>query len=222
MTIATQPFLHGAYTQRCQALSSRLMSWLPMERIKTVVDLACGTGLVGKAFEAAGCQVTYVDGREENLAPLEAEGRKVYQLNVHSSAPLPRADLILCLGLLYHSEEPQRILNYCAEIAPIIALESLCLDLSGVWCLLMMEDTTRIDQAVDGGACRPSLGWLYRALGKAGYSNIQDFSNSMPQIEPTEGSSGYLYNWRGQQTGDSYQNGYALRKLLVGQRKEAF
>ena len=217
MTTATQIFVDKAYVARCEGMSDVLMSYLPMERIHSVVDLGCGSGLVGKAFEALGREVTYVDGREENLAPLRAEGRRVIRRDAHSFVGLG-SDLVLCLGLLYHSDEPQRILTTCAEIAPIIALETLCLDLNGVWCLTLEEETLRNDQSVDGGACRPSPDWLHRALRKAGYDNIHDLSEMVPSVEPSAAHQGFVYRWKVEGSGDSYRRGYGLRKLMVAHK----
>ena len=222
MTTITEPFLDRAYEERCRALSKVLLDFLPMGRIHSVVDLGCGSGLIGKEFEKVGCHVIYIDGREENLAPLEAEGRETICADVHYPYVALNVDLVLCLGVLYHSEEPLELLRNCHRMSPTVALETLCYDLSGVYCLLYKEPVKRTDQSMTGGGSIATPEWLRRGLTAVGYDEVQDLSSLVPTIERTNQGSGYMYNWRVSGTGDSYRGDYALRKLLIAREKETF
>lgn len=217
-TTGSNPFDQPAYVKRCQAISKVLLSALeshfPWDSIKTVVDLGCGSGAVGSRFVELGKSVLFVEGRGEHVVALQSKG--VHAL-LHDAQVLLQAksDLVLCLGLLYHSEDPQKILDNCAAIAPVIVVETLCMDETDRYFVSFEEDTGRSDQSLDGGCCRFSPSWLERALRRAGYERIIDLSKEMEAIPGDGFHLGFMYNWELRDSGNSYRDGYGLRKLWV-------
>ena len=223
-TTASGPFEQPAYLERCHNIAKVLEYNLPWYGITAVVDLGCGTGDVGRHFLPLGCSVLFVDGRKEHIEALKKKCLNALQHDAHTPLgplyyderfPAVEPDLVLCLGLLYHSENPQLILDNCAAIAPIIAVETLCMDRADRVFLSLEEDSKRSDQSLDGGCSRFSPAWLERALSRAGYTHIEDLSTQVEPAPPDGYHLGFRYNWDLQDSGDSYRDGYGLRKLWV-------
>jgi 2-polyprenyl-3-methyl-5-hydroxy-6-metoxy-1,4-benzoquinol methylase len=80
------------------------------ERFTTAIDVGCGVGYFADYLKALGLDVVGVDGREENVAEAQrrvrgarfvtgdAQDRAIRDLGVF--------DVVLCVGLLYHLENP--------------------------------------------------------------------------------------------------------------------
>lgn len=220
--VDSSPFEQPAYLRRCHNIAKALEYALPWGGIETILDLGCGFGAVGGHFVNNGLKVSFVDGRRENVEELRSRGLPAILHDAQTPLlPEYRVDLILCMGLLYHSEDPQRILMNCADIAPIIAVETLCMDQEDCYLLSFEEDTKRHDQSLDGGCCRFSPSWLERALRRAGYNRIED----VPNVSLVLGDGyhqGFIYDWEVRNSGESYRDGYGLRKLMIGYRDDAY
>src|SRR5208337_2303048 len=88
-----------------------LLSYLHGElRMHTALDVGCGVGRLSVFLQELGFQVVAADGREENIQ----EARRRYpeivfrQVNVEdvSLQQWGTFDLVFCVGLLYHLENP--------------------------------------------------------------------------------------------------------------------
>ena len=210
------PFDAPAYLERCENLFQVLRANLPWSQMHYILDLGCGSGEMGHLFRSAHKTVMSVDGRYENIERLVVQDYFALCRDVHEPLPMSlTADLVLCLGLLYHSEDPMRILENCARAAPIICVETLCMDQEGIYFLSFQEETERIDQSLDGGCCRFSPAWLERALKRVGYQRIEDVSQQVKTVEGDGFHQGFRYDWEFRNTGDSYRDGYGLRKLWI-------
>lgn len=219
-TTGSRPFEQRAYLKRCEAISKVLVDYFTVS-FEDTIDLGCGSGLVGLALLEAwrpwGGNVFFLDGRKEHTDKLSIVGNCAMPHDAQE--PLPhKADLILCCGLLYHSEHPEKILANCTTaVRPdgALVVETLCMDRASVWFLSFEESVKRVDQSVDGGCCRFSPDWLERELHRLGYSKIVDLSAGIPDIPGDGYHLGFRYNWDLQDSGDSYRDGYGLRKLWV-------
>ena len=211
----SQHFADPTYLERCQVVADAIKDSVDMSTVKAIVDLGCGMGGVGQHFEA-GAQVLYIDGRLENIERLWDLGKRAMLLDVERQrVPLPTADLVLCLGLLYHSLKPMEILENCSRIAPRIAVESLCADFIKPVMLPVEEDIIREDQSLHGWGCALTASWIETALRHRGYDNIQDISYKVPDVQRSDLHLGFTYNWQSLNDGERYRNGYGLRKLWI-------
>lgn len=220
MTMAfamAHPFLDQVYKDRCASLVDILPYHLPMEDINTVVDMGCGSGQIGLAFERMGKSVIFIDGRWEHLEELSKDGRVVWVWDAHKSSGI-KADLVLCMGLLYHSAHPQQILQHCAEIAPRIVVETVSLDWDESVCIIEEEISQRHDQSLTGWGSYHSPSWIEQTLRDVGYPDIVDISNTVPDAEASETHTGHIYNWKTMNDGTRHRDGYALRKLWVASK----
>lgn len=210
-----------AYHDKCLAVGRAIILSIP--RPNTVVDLGCGPGYIGNVLHSHGFgpQVTYVDGRAEHLKQLAFQGKQTLVADVHEPTGL-KADLVLCLGLLYHSAYPKSILENCANIAPIIAVETLCVDSPKSVCVIQEESNRRHDQSLNGWGSFHTVSWIKETLQDVGYTNVWEVS--VPTIEPSEIHRGFLYDWDLQHTGMRYRiiegKKYALRKLWIGRKDD--
>jgi SAM-dependent methyltransferase len=74
---------------------------------RTVLDMGCGHGLIGKSFEDLGCEVTYADIKDQRS--FESKGIfKEFDADSYdwSCIDTGQYDLVLNLGLLYHTINP--------------------------------------------------------------------------------------------------------------------
>ena len=140
----------------------------PVLKESLVMDLACGWGLFGKKFAERGARVIFIDGREKNLEKARSagpdHGYSCQDVTSHGWYP-PKVDIALCLGILYHVSDPMTLLQKISR-APVLVVDSLCLDHDGNFLVKLAEDTEPVDYSLNGGACRPSPGWNVDAWGK--------------------------------------------------------
>jgi len=89
--------------------------------IKSAADVGCGVGYFSEFLATLGFSVVGFDGRSDNV--LEAASRYPQipfdRANVEDDSILHRGsfDLVLCVGLLYHLENPLRALRNLARVA---------------------------------------------------------------------------------------------------------
>lgn len=184
---------------------------------KRVLDLGCGHGWFGKKFADEGARVTFVDGRGENLDKAREAGKKhiYYHMDIiQDICSIPKMDISLCLGLIYHVNDPKEVLRKAA-CAPILVVDSLCLDYDGKLLIKLEEDTDEPDYSLTGGACRPSPKWIVHELKELGYE-VKEIS--VPSIEPTDGWPGAIWNWDYERTIGWRRNESQLWKLYVCSR----
>jgi SAM-dependent methyltransferase len=224
-SLLANPFLADAYLERCGNLTRVLTAHIDALDIETVVDFGCGPGFMGDMFADLGSDVTYVDGRMDHLRPLMDQGKKCLLADVHdvNNNDL-QADLILCLGLLYHSAHPSQILKNCASIAPIIVVETLCVDLDNPLCVIVDEQSERHDQSLNGWGSYHTPAWVERMLRNVGYVHIMNVSSDMPDVECSDNNfGGFLYQWTGNNDGYCQRRAndtfYSLRRLWIASKE---
>src|SRR5258708_6416000 len=107
-------FEEEGYRDHYDNLTAMIKKHLQLDRLRgrKVIDLACGYGWWGQALMEHGAEITFIDGREANLAAVRSQvpGAVTYRMNVETdSFPVPQTDLILCMGLLYHLATPRAL-----------------------------------------------------------------------------------------------------------------
>lgn len=185
---------------------------------KRVLDLGCGWGGFGKKAAAMGAQVLFVDGRPENLAVAKEAGPEHTYLQMDITKPYwepPPVDVSLCLGVLYHVGDPGALLRKAA-CAPVLAVETISLDHDGEFLVKLDEDPAQVDYSLNGGACRPSPGWIVNQLEKLGYTKIVDLL--LPTIPATNDWAGAIWDWDYERTCGWRRNEHQLRKLFLALR----
>lgn len=184
---------------------------------KTIVDLGCGHGWSGQAFQQYGAEVMYVDGREEHLAEVRRRNPTAWTVWAdieHDELPC-YVELVLCLGLIYHIADPAALFRKLAKITDRVVIETTALDHDGE-CIVFLDEPSTVKQySITGRACRPSPGWVVRELKAAGFEHVRDLSEGRLNSNPFQGGSGALYDWSFRRTCGWRRGEFTLRKLYI-------
>jgi 2-polyprenyl-3-methyl-5-hydroxy-6-metoxy-1,4-benzoquinol methylase len=180
--------------KRKEALDAFLPGLIGGYDIKNALDVGCGVGYFSGYLESLGLDVVALDGRGENIE----EARKRYQgVDFHlfdvenpDVKELGAFDLVLCLGLLYHLENPfQAIRNMQALTKKILVIESMITPGNEPVAALLDEGRVE-DQSLRYIAFTPSESCIVKMLFHAGFDNVyrvsplpdhQDYRNSFSQ-----------------------------------------
>lgn len=145
----------------------------------SALDLGCGVGYFSKFLSDMGFRVVAVDGREENAAEGQRRHPEITFLtrNAEDSA-LPQIgsfDFVLCVGLLYHLENPFRaVRNLYALTEKVLLLESMCTP--GEDATLQLLDESHDDnQGLNYVALYPTEPCLVKMLFRAGFPFVYRF-----------------------------------------------
>jgi SAM-dependent methyltransferase len=211
------------YREHYVNLTSMMKRHLREDRLAglKVIDLACGYGWWGQSLLPFGCEVIFVDGREENLDAVRQQvpGATTYVMNVEKDPfPVPRADLILCMGLIYHIADPYSLFKKMAAVTDQLFVETTCLDHDGEFIVYHGESTDARQFSLTGSACRPSPKWVMRYLREAGFSEVQDISDAIGNREPQEGFPGVLYDWKYERTCGWRRAEHTLRRMFAASK----
>ena len=167
LTRARQGFLQGFLAEiRTQAA------------LRDALDVGCGVGYLSKFLLDLGFDVVAMDGREENII----EARKRYPGIRFLAADAERLtnevephDLILCAGLLYHLENPFRVVrNLHALTGKVLIVEGMCTPAAGATMELLDEGTSE-DQGLNFVAFYPTEECLIKMLYRSGFPFVYLF-----------------------------------------------
>lgn len=146
------------------------------DQITSALDVGCGYGYFSKWLRGQGLAVTAIDGRPANVA--EASRRypdiefKTFDIEDPSVTSLGPFDLVLCVGLLYHLENPFRaVRNLCALTRLYLVIETQIAP-HGSPIALLCEEGVAINQSLAYMACVPSKSCLVKMLYKAGFPRV--------------------------------------------------
>jgi SAM-dependent methyltransferase len=145
---------------------------------KRVLDVGCGVGHLAQYFVRRGCKVTCVDGREGNIArlrelyPALAGHAHVADVENDPLAYFGRFDAVFCYGLLYHTENPLRVLRNLASVEPAtLLLETMVCD-HRLPVVRAEDEWFSASQALHGLAVRPSPAYVAFALSRVGFEHV--------------------------------------------------
>jgi SAM-dependent methyltransferase len=211
------------YRDHYANLTAMMKKNLRLERLRgrKVIDLACGYGWWGQSLLEYGCEVVFLDGREENLAAVREQvpNAATYLMNVETDPfPVPRADLILCMGLIYHIADPRSLFDKMAAVSDQVFVETTCLDHDGEFIVYHNESTDARQFSLTGSACRPSPKWVMRQLREAGFAHVEDVSDAIGNRSPQPGFPGLVYDWKFERTCGWRRGEQTLRRMFVASK----
>jgi len=146
--------------------------------LQSALDIGCGVGHLSKFLDELGFEVVAVDGREDNTV----EARKRYPDITFVTADAEKmtnevepCDLVLCAGLLYHLENPFRVIrNLHTLTRNILLVEGMCTPGQGATMELLDEAALK-DQGLDFVAFYPTEECLVKMLYRSGFPFVYLF-----------------------------------------------
>jgi SAM-dependent methyltransferase len=168
------------YTEVRQAFAAELLEEVRKQtNVTSALDVGCGVGYFSKFLSEMSLEVTAIDGREENTAEAKRRHPEISFItrNVEDST-LPEIgtfDFVLCVGLLYHLENPLRaIRNLRAMTGKVLLVESMCIPGRDASMALLDEDRAH-DQGLEYVAFYPTEACLVKMLYRAGFPFVYTF-----------------------------------------------
>ncbi len=141
--------------------------------IKTALDVGCGFGYFSRYLADLGLQVTAVDARAENVAMTQRRNPDItlHTLNAEDPAVLNLGsyDLVLCLGLLYHLENPFLAVRNLETVTGKILVIKTMIAPSRSQVAILREEVSDETQSLNYVALLPSESWLLKCLYKSGF-----------------------------------------------------
>jgi SAM-dependent methyltransferase len=177
---------------------------------KSVLDVGSGPGHFVRFYSSRGCTVTAVDGRADNVDALRQRyphiRAVVADVQSFDLSALGRFDIVHCLGLLYHLENPLAALRNVARVCDgVLLLETIVLDSQGP--LLAIEDEPKtVNQALGGIGSRPTPAFVAMALNRVGFGWVYGFA------EPPDHED-FQFEWTGD--GTYQRDGHPLRCMFA-------
>jgi len=141
--------------------------------LKSAADVGCGLGYFSSFLMSEGLNVSGLDGRRENVeeAKRRAPGVNFQLANVEDQSVqgLGPFDLVLCLGLLYHLENPfQAVRNLHALTGSVLIVAGMCIpDPRPI--LFLQDECPSEDQGLQHVAFYPSEACLIKLLYRSGF-----------------------------------------------------
>jgi SAM-dependent methyltransferase len=174
-----KPVQSEAREAKIEFLRPLIAAWKSELNLQTALDLGCGVGHFSAMLQDLGFQVTAADARAQNIA--EARSRHpgiVFHVADAEDAFLPNLgtfDLVLCLGLLYHLENPMRaVRSIRALTSKVLLLEGLTVPDDQPFFILLDEPDGN-DQSLRAVSCYPSDGAMIKMSYCAGFPHVYNF-----------------------------------------------
>jgi len=144
---------------------------LPL-RGKTVLEVGAGVGKLTHFFIERGCDVISTDGRSENVE--EMKRRNLGQVKIEavdlmskrSHDHLGTFDIVFCYGVLYHVNNPGRVLRDLATVCDEMLLLSTCVYPHDTGEVVYVWEHDGRDQSLANVGCRPARDWVMAELRK--------------------------------------------------------
>lgn len=145
-------------------------------RMRTALDVGCGVGHFSSFLQHLGFEVVGMDGREENIAEAKRRQTRIafHQVNVEDNSVLRLGsfDLVFCMGLLYHLENPLLAIRRLRTLTQKgLLLESMCIP-DDRPSLLLRTEPPKANQSLTDVAFYPSEGCLVKMLYRAGFAAV--------------------------------------------------
>jgi len=181
---------------------------------KTVLELACGYGDIGKYFkENLHSDVTFAEGREEHLPFIRGNvpDCKILHINQENSWELKtKYDVIIHFGVMYHLDNWKQDLECTLRHSDIIILESEIADSNDPTFEQKFTDLDSYDQAMNPKnlATRPSAAYVESVFIENGFSFVRYDDDDL-------NSSFHDYTW----TVSNSTQSNSVRDVGVGKRR---
>jgi SAM-dependent methyltransferase len=182
---------------------------------RRVIDVGCGVGHLARFFVQQSCDVTCVDGRPENIDRLRelypdlASQARVIDVNREPLTACGRFDVVFCYGLLYHVEDPVRVLRHLVEVCDgLLLLETVICD-SDVPMVRCVDEYPSWNQALGGIGSRPSPAFIALALNRIGIPHV--YAAATPPDHDD-----FRFAWKNNL--DCERDGHNLRCIFVASR----
>jgi SAM-dependent methyltransferase len=138
---------------------------------RRVLELGSGPGDHTGFYVGRGCTVVAVDARQDCLDMLQRRYPDAQTVLCDLNDPAALSDLgvfdaIHCYGILYHLEEPIRLIRYMGEVCTGLAVVETCVrgdqsQSAGI----VAEASEDFTQSSTGVGSRPTRAWVFEALG---------------------------------------------------------
>src|ERR1700730_17014721 len=174
-----RPHYRALDQAKMEFLRTMLSQWKSELGLQSALDVGCGLGHFAELLHGFGFEVTALEGRPENA---EETRQRVPELSVHvrdveeiSAMGHGSFDLIFCFGLLYHLENPFRVIRQLRNVTgKLLVIESMCInDSRPVLCL--RDEEHGEDQGLTHVAFYPSEACLAKMLYCAGFPLVYRF-----------------------------------------------
>ncbi len=145
------------------------------------VDVGSGVGYLSKFLSELGFSVLALEGREENAAEARRRYPDVKFLTADAeNLPLNELgifDLVLCAGLLYHLENPFKVIrNLCTLTGKVLVVEGMCSP-SSHSAMELLDEGVSENQGLSYVAFYPSESCLVKMLYRSGFPFVYRFKN---------------------------------------------
>jgi len=168
------------YTKARQTVIRELLGPLkePMQ-LASALDLGCGIGYFSKFLADLGFNVVAIDGRTENASEGQKRYPQVKFLSRDAEDPaLPELgafDLVLCVGLLYHLENPFRVIRSLHSLTKkVLIVEAMCAP-GKEPALHLVDEERGEDQGLHYVAFYPTEACLVKMMYRAGFPHVYGF-----------------------------------------------
>lgn len=169
------------YVEVRQIFTKELLDDLASKfKISSAVDVGCGVGYFSKFLHDFGFRVTGIDGREGNVEESRRRYPDITFLSANAEDLHPEElgsfDLVLCFGLLYHLENPFRVIRNLYSIAQqVLLVESMCAPGTSP-VLELLDEYKGVNQGLNHVAFYPTESCLVKMLYRAGFPFVYGFA----------------------------------------------
>jgi SAM-dependent methyltransferase len=153
--------------------------WQSALGLRTALDLGCGVGYYSAMLRDLGFQTSAADGRAENISEARVRHSGIdFRVADAEDPALPALgvfDFVICLGLLYHLENPLRgIRNLRALTGKLLLMESMVVPDDEPY-LVVLDEPAGEDQSLGAVSCYPSEGAIVKMAYRAGFPHVYKF-----------------------------------------------
>jgi SAM-dependent methyltransferase len=154
-------------------LTAFLRDSRPSLELSSAIDVGCGVGEFSKFLSDMNLRVVGVDGRTENAAEAKRRFPQIPFITADAeNLPVPDIgtfDLVLCFGLLYHLENPFRMIRSLYSLtSKVLIAETMCTPDSNPTMDLLDEGVSE-NQSLNYVAFYPSEPCVIKMLYRAGF-----------------------------------------------------
>lgn len=210
------PIWQKSIDNRLRAVDRYLAEIGGLPKTAKVLDFGAGHGAFSQHLAKRGHYVIPIDARTESIELMKKDyGLTGIQCDLDKD--FPKVDgkgyFSMVIGIIYHLEHPQHLLEKVAAVSDHVVIESVCLDHDGAAIVRVDEDPGVVGFAINGVGCRPSPNWIIQNMKRFGFGKCVDLCTSDMNIPAHEGNSGNLYTWEYQRTCGWRRDEMQLRKM---------